>query len=138
MEHIVWSDAFSVGVYELNDQHMRLVGVINRMIDLASLKKSDEAAIKSAYLKVLDDMVQYAAVHFDTEERYLKSIGFPDFENHAEEHKAFSRKAAELKQKAAVGEVDIPGTSQYLQAWLSGHILHSDMDYRRFKERVQS
>ncbi len=69
MEHIVWSDAFSVGVYELNDQHMRLVGVINRMIDLASLKKSDEAAIKSAYLKVLDDMVQYAAVHFDTEER---------------------------------------------------------------------
>ncbi len=138
MEHIVWSDAFSVGVYELNDQHMRLVGVINRMIDLASLKKSDEAAIKSAYLKVLDDMVQYAAVHFDTEERYLKSIGFPDFENHSEEHKAFSRKAAELKQKAAVGEVDIPGTSKYLQAWLSGHILHSDMDYRRFKERVQS
>lgn len=135
MEHLVWSDAYSVGVYELNDQHMRLVGMINRMIDLTSLKQSDEAAIRSAYLKVLDDMVQYAAVHFKTEERYLTSIGFPDFENHVEEHHEFSRKAAELKQKAAAGDVDIAGTSLYLQAWLSGHILHSDMDYRKFKER---
>jgi hemerythrin len=135
MEHLVWSDAFSVGVYELNDQHMRLVGMINRMIDLTSLKKPDEAAIKSAYLKVLDDMAQYAAVHFETEERYLKSIGFPDFDNHIEEHKEFSRKAAELKQTAAAGAADISGTCDYLQAWLSGHILHSDMDYRRFKER---
>jgi hemerythrin-like metal-binding protein len=135
MEHLVWSDAFSVGVYELNDQHMRLVGMINRMIDLTSLKKSDEAAIKSAYLKVLDDMVQYAAVHFATEERYLKSIGFPDFENHVQEHQQFASKAAELKQTAAAGNIDIAGTSRFLQEWLSGHILHSDMDYRRFKER---
>jgi len=135
MEHFVWSDAYSVGVYELNDQHMRLVGMINRMIDLASLTKADEAAIRSAYLKVLDDMLHYAAVHFETEERYLKSIGFPEFGSHVEEHKEFSRKAADLKQKAAGGELDIPGTSQFLQSWLSGHILHSDMDYRNFKER---
>ena len=135
MEHLVWTDAFSVGVDEFDYQHMRLVGMINRLIDLASLKKSDETAIKSAYLIVLNDMVQYAAVHFDTEERYLKSIGYSAFENHVEEHKEFTRTTAELKQKAAVGELDISGTSHYLQTWLSDHILHSDMDYRRFKER---
>lgn len=134
MEHFVWSDAYSVGVYELNDQHMRLVGTINRMIDLASLMKPDEAAIKSAYLKVLDDMVQYANVHFGTEERYMQSIGFPAFDDHVEEHKQFFKKTTELKQKAAAGEFDIPGTSAYLQAWLTGHILHSDMAYRKFKE----
>ncbi|TXG78720.1 MAG: bacteriohemerythrin [Rhodocyclaceae bacterium] len=136
MEHLVWSDAYSVGVYELDDQHMRLVGTINRMIDLTALKKSDEAAIRSAYLKVLDDMVQYANVHFATEERYLQSIGYPDFDNHVLEHKQFSQRFADLKQKAAAGELDIPGTSQYLQSWLTGHILHSDMDYRKFKERA--
>ena len=135
MEHLVWSDAYSVGVYELDDQHMRLVGTINRMIDLTSLTKPDEAAIKAAYLKVLDDMVQYAAVHFATEERYLKSIGYPDFDNHVEEHEKFSEKFAALKQKATAGALDISGTSQFLQSWLSGHILHSDMDYRKFKER---
>jgi hemerythrin len=136
MEHIVWADAYSVGVDELNYQHMRLVGMINRLIDLTLLKKADETAIKSAYINVLNDMVQYAAVHFDTEERYLKSIGYSDFENHVEEHKEFSTKAAELQQKAALGELDISGTSRYLQTWLTGHILHSDMDYRKFKERI--
>jgi hemerythrin len=134
MKHIVWADEFSVGVDELNYQHMRLVGMINRLIDLTALKKSDQTAIKSAYLNVLNDMVQYAAIHFDTEEAYLKSIGYSDFDNHVEEHKDFSRKADELTQKAAVGELDISGTSDFLQTWLTGHILHSDMDYRRFKE----
>jgi hemerythrin-like metal-binding protein len=90
--------------------------------------------IQAAYLKVLSDMVQYAAVHFDTEERYLKAIGYSDFDNHIEEHKSFSKTANDLEQKAAEGDLDIAGTSQFLQKWLSGHILHSDMDYRKFKE----
>jgi hemerythrin len=136
MEHIVWADAYSVGVDELNYQHMRLVGMINRLIDLTLLKRSDQSAVKAAYLNVLNDMVQYAAVHFDTEERYLKSIGYSEFEGHVEEHKEFSRKAAELKQNAELGELDVSGTSHYLQTWLTGHILHSDMDYRKFKERI--
>lgn len=134
MEHIVWSDDFSVGVEELNYQHMRLIGMINRMVDLTSLKKADPATVKSAYMNVLNDMVQYASVHFDTEERYLKSIAYNAFDNHVGEHEEFSKKAADLTQKAAAGDLDIAGTSQYLQSWLSGHILHSDMDYRRFKE----
>jgi hemerythrin-like metal-binding protein len=134
MEHIVWSDDFSVGVDEMDYQHKRLVGMINRLIDLTSLTRTDQSVIQAAYLKVLSDMVQYAAVHFDTEERYLKAIGYSDFDNHIEEHKSFSKTANDLEQKAAEGDLDIAGTSQFLQKWLSGHILHSDMDYRKFKE----
>lgn len=134
MDHIVWSDDFSVGVDELNYQHKRLVGMINRLIDLASLTRTDQSVIKAAYLRVLSDMVQYASVHFDTEERYLKAIGYRDFDNHIEEHKSFARQAAELEHEGAEGKLDIAGTSEFLQKWLSGHILHSDMDYRKFKE----
>ena len=36
--------------------------------------------------------------------------------------------------KGGQGDLDIAGTSEYLQKWLSGHILHTDMDYRKFKE----
>jgi hemerythrin-like metal-binding protein len=135
MGHIVWTDAFSVGVEELNYQHMQLIGMINRLTDLSALKKSDQAAINAAFNNVLNDMVQYAAIHFDTEERYLKTIGYFDFDKHVEEHTEFTGKTAELKQKATAGELDISGTTQYLQKWLSGHILVSDMDYRKFKER---
>ena len=136
MDHIVWTDDFSVGVDELNYQHKRLVGMINRLIDLTTLTRPDPSVIKVAYGKVLSDMVQYAAVHFDSEERYLKSIGYTDFDNHVEEHKSFASKASELEQKAEQGELDIAGTSQFLQSWLSAHILHSDMDYRKFKEHA--
>ena len=134
MEHIIWSDDLSVGVDEMDYQHKRLVGMINRLVDLASLTRTDQSVIKAAYLRVLSDMVQYATVHFDTEERYLKAIGYADFDNHLEEHKSFTRKASELEQKGAQGDLDIAGTSEYLQKWLSGHILHTDMDYRKFKE----
>jgi hemerythrin len=135
MGHIIWTDAFSVGVEELNYQHMQLVGMINRLLDLASLKNSDQATTKKAFHNVLNDMVQYAAIHFETEERYMATIGYSDFQRHAEEHTGFSNKTAELILKASNGELDISGTSQYLQKWLSGHILVSDMEYRKFKER---
>ena len=134
MEHIIWADEFSVGIDEMDYQHKRLVGMINRLIDLTTLTRTDQSVIKAAYSRVLSDMVQYAAVHFDTEEKYLKSIGYTDFDNHVGEHKSFAAKAAELERKAADGELDIVGASQFLQSWLSGHILHSDMDYRKFKE----
>lgn len=101
MEQIIWSDDLSVGVDEMDYQHKRLVGMINRLVDLASLTRTDQSVIKAAYLRVLSDMVQYATVHFDTEERYLKAIGYADFDNHVEEHKSFSRKAFELEQRWA-------------------------------------
>jgi len=134
MEHIIWSDDFSVGVDDMDYQHKRLVGMINRLIDLTLLTRAEPTAIKTAYSKELSDMVHYAAVHFDAEERYLKSIAYAEFDNHLEEHKSFADKAAQLEREAAQGALDIPGTSQFLQNWLSGHILHSDMDYRKFKE----
>ena len=65
MDCIKWSDAFSVGVKIIDSQHMHLVGIMNKLCN--ALDKGQEMKVIK---NVLDELSEYAVVHFDTEEKF--------------------------------------------------------------------
>ncbi len=87
MEQIVWSDDFSVGVKLFDEQHKRLIVMLNKMIN------NPAAATKSETIfDILTDMTRYAQQHFKSEEALMIEHGYPHLEQHKNQHKAFKIK----------------------------------------------
>jgi hemerythrin len=128
MERIIWDSGFSVGIPALDEQHKRLVGMINTMI------QAHDAGVDSEVVsEVLDEMTRYAAEHFASEEALMQEHGFPCFDEHKEKHVSFRRDVAQLCFDATTGKTAVPeDILRFLRDWLVDHILYCDMRYAQF------
>ncbi len=118
-----WQDTFSVGVTKLDDDHKRLIDLINRV-------DATEKAGKSVQW-VLEELRNYAEVHFRGEEELMKAADYPEIEEHMREHKAFIEWLATVERTynlAPDAHFHIAETvNEYLRDWLTHHILLVDM-----------
>ena len=79
---------------------------------------------------VIDEMIDYTAYHFKTEEDYFAELSFPNTIAHKKEHRDFVEKAQELQEKHRDGSLLITiDTMFFLQDWLVNHIQGSDKEY---------
>ncbi len=133
-QKLCWSEAYSVGVPELDTQHRTLIDMINKLADcpMDDLGNREAAATFNA---VLAAMFEYTQVHFEAEEAYLQRIGFPGLPHHEQEHARFFERMAEFSLTSASSAAHAQSMHQYLLNWLLAHILKSDMQYRRFIEQ---
>jgi hemerythrin len=126
MEPFIWSDEYSVGADLLDSQHKRLFGIINKLID-----RPEPSVDVKLISQILSEMLDYAEVHFADEEELMRKYGFEGLEAQKKQHAYFVKTTAELsisvindKHKAA-DEV-----AEFLQLWLTTHILKWDMKYK--------
>ena len=118
-----WNRNFETGLSEIDEQHKVLVGILNR---LAWYFASDAAELTAE--QVLDELLAYAAYHFECEERiWLAALGDSDVaRDHHRTHQAFFARIQELRQSNASQEKILTDLFDYLTRWLAFHILESD------------
>ena len=128
MAFLEWRDELSVGIGEMDRQHMRLVELLNRLYEAMEKGKGD--AVKK---DVLTALVTYTKVHFAAEERLLQERGYPDLAAHQRKHNELTSKVAELNERVGAGRM-VPSVSlgAFLKDWLVRHILQEDMKYGQF------
>ncbi len=120
--YIGWQDEFSVGVDVIDEQHQKLLEVINTF--LASLEESDD---HFAIGRSLDEMIKYTEYHFYTEQLLLEK--HPDFLAHLNQHWQLVKKAKKIQrdyEQHAEIKADI---FDFLLLWLKEHILGTDKVY---------
>lgn len=122
MKDLVWSDTLSVEVKEVDDDHHRLVDLFN-LLNHAVIEGNDARYIGI----VLEELVNCTAWHFSHEERLMLKNGYGDFESHKEEHEELLSSARELQQQQADGRPISDEDIEFLEHWLTAHILTTDM-----------
>lgn len=125
---IQWNDALCLNIAEIDQQHRRLVDMINQLDDAMRQSKGKELLDK-----ILTGLVSYAGSHFRTEERIFDRLGYPETAKHKAEHAAFVKKVSEFKQGFDAGRLGLSmQVMTFLSDWLQHHIKGSDKKYVGF------
>ena len=128
MEKICWKDEYSVGVEKIDRQHRHLFEIINKLIDHSGT--SGDSGLVS---ETLTEMLNYAKEHFTTEEELMQEYGYPEIEQHKEQHIYFFKTTAELSINALNNQSMVSREIvEFLKLWLTLHILKCDMKYKEF------
>lgn len=117
------------GIPEIDEQHEKLFGLINNILELLQNEILDD---KYHQLKqILEELKEYADVHFASEEAYMAAINDPELELQKKQHIIFREKINSMEFSDMD---DIEGQQEilqelmcYLTRWLYHHILSSDI-----------
>ena len=125
---MVWVDAYSVGVAEIDQQHRKLITLINQL-DTAMAKGQGKEILG----KILKELIHYCAGHFATEEKLFDQYGYPDAAEHKVKHQKMTEKVLDLQKQFQQGKITITfDVMDFLQKWLDKHILGTDKKYGPF------
>ena len=125
MALISWSNAYSVGVREIDEQHKKLVDILN---ELHEAMKAGHG--KDKVEPVLARMADYAVMHFSTEEKYMMKHSYPELTSHRSEHQAFMKKVTQFVEDFRKGKATVTlELSNFLRDWLLKHIQGVDRKY---------
>lgn len=122
-----WSDAMSVGIAEIDEQHKMLIDILNRLFTAVVQRESHVNTTE-----ILDTLLDYTQVHFGLEEKLLQDAGYgPDeFAIHQREHRAFIEKISNAANKHLVEGKSVSfELISFLKRWLQDHILVTDKKY---------
>lgn len=122
-----WSNAMSVGIAEIDEQHKMLVDILNRLF-LAVVQRESQAIT----IEILDTLVDYTKTHFGLEERLLQEAKYDstEFASHQREHHAFIEKISDAASKHLVEGKSVSfEIINFLKHWLQEHILVTDKKY---------
>lgn len=123
-----WDDDYSVNIREIDNQHKRLVELINELDD--AFDSDEKFEVVRDVLKRLRD---YIKEHFSYEEGLLVKYGYENIKEHMDQHMKFIVKIRELSVEACNGGNGVfQELLDFLMEWLINHILESDMQYSRF------
>lgn len=126
MSWFEWTDDLELGVSALNEQHKKLLGLMQKLQD-----QTDENASQSALLITLSELNCFSEKHFAEEEAYMRSINAPDLKDHQRLHAKLLKKLAHHTQDFKDSDQCAIGSAffEFLQVWLQTHIMAIDTRY---------
>lgn len=125
MSLITWTDEFSVGVFEIDNQHKGLVKLINKLYDAMTYGQANKIL-----REIIQELVKYTQIHFATEEKYFEKFDYEESDDHIQEHQKFIEAVAKFKEGFEAGNIVLSvDIFKFLKNWLTNHILGSDKKF---------
>jgi hemerythrin len=124
-----WKKDYETGVVFIDEQHQKLFEIGNRAYELL---KNDFVTDKyDRILDIVQELKNYTAFHFASEEEYLFKSGYKGFFAHKVEHDDFIKKFndIDLSRIDRGQEAYIMELMSFLSDWISEHILVKDQQH---------
>lgn len=123
-----WKDKYSVGIESIDQQHKKLINLINMLQTSVDYSTGEEFE-----RECLAAVVDYTKTHFVYEEGLMSKYGYPDFVAHKAQHQKMIDKVDELLSAYAEHpESTMQDALDFLKQWLIRHINGTDKQYSEF------
>lgn len=119
-------EEFKTGIDFIDEQHARLFEIADEAYNLLkddfTLDKYDKV------VGLIDELKDYTIFHFKSEEEYMDSINYKKRFTQKTEHDAFIKELDEVDYRSIDNDPEqyILKILEFLNQWLTGHILHND------------
>lgn len=126
-ELIPWNDRYALGVEEIDAQHRKMIGIINKLYSAM-----DSSSEKEDMNTILNELNDYADYHFTTEEKYFEKFNYDETVEHVKSHDMYREKIAQFSREYSSmhEELALPFEMiEFLREWWTGHILGADRKY---------
>jgi len=126
MPSFEWTPCFVTGLTTVDEQHHRLVDVINQLGELLMRPQGSSADEIEA---VFGELASYAEFHFQDEEALMLQAGLDPrhVSHHQDQHAKFLQDVAHLHDGLLAGnQQDSSALLDFLSNWLAYHILGTD------------
>ncbi|HSG59736.1 MAG TPA: bacteriohemerythrin [Woeseiaceae bacterium] len=122
MTLIKWTDEFSLGIDEVDEEHKSLIELINGLYDVIQV-----GADYVQVVELLGEIYSQIAVHFAHEEDMMQESGYAHFEEHREDHETLLDDLREIMDEVeADGSFDVGELSGDLNRWFVDHFRTHD------------
>jgi len=128
-DYVVWDDDFSVGIHLMDEQHKKLILMIN---DLFQRCVNGSTSANLTFAIAAKEAAEYARTHFQIEEEYLEKAGYPGLDEQKREHESFMTNVLTTVEKYKKGEAVPLDLVRFLKKWLLNHIAVSDKKYAAY------
>jgi hemerythrin len=124
-----WSEEFSVGIAVFDDEHKKLIDLINRLYASAT-----GGGGKLELQRISDELVDYTLNHFRHEEAYFDEWCFPGAQEHIARHQQLQHQVFEYRKQiqGAQGPELALEMLRFLCDWLERHIMIDDRKFGHF------
>lgn len=121
----VWKDEYSVGIESLDNDHRKLLNLINNLQTAVHYHTGDEFEKKA-----LHEVIDYTKYHFEREEKMMEDAGYEDLEAHKQQHIDMIKKIDGFVQEYEKhGYAALEDVALFLKRWLVEHINGTDQEY---------
>jgi len=125
---IEWIPAYSVKIKKFDEQHEKLVDLINQLH--AAMKSGQGVTVIGI---IIQSLVQYTYTHFADEIKLLQENGYPETVLQKAEHEKFVKELVSFQQQYHDGSVMLTmNVLMFLKEWLINHIQGEDKKYSPF------
>ncbi len=126
---IVWSDSFSVGINAIDEDHQKLLALLNRCIN--AMETEDR---KEEIRAILVELLDYARTHFRREEAVMEACAYQGLDGHRQMHVLLVNDVKKQYWQLIQGELNLDKMVAFLSNWLVDHIQNKDMAYAPYCE----
>lgn len=131
MPKIIWSDKFSVAHPEIDNQHQKWIEIFNTAHD--RMMSNDVQTLSTVGIDAVNEMLDYAKMHFTYEQNYMQTIGYPALSEHIDLHNAFTMKLKRINDDYDNGIKQLNSEIiKIVENWLVHHILTEDQKFKNF------
>ena len=125
MQSFYWDDNFVTGLSEVDNQHYKLVSLINQFGNQLASNEVDTQSLASLHRELVD----YAVYHFHEEEELMRSSNLDGdyIIHHIQSHRTFLDEVTAIFTNVSEGNIgQASAFLEFLTHWLAYHILGED------------
>lgn len=123
----MWKESYRLGVEAIDLQHQKLFEMAGELVREIEGEQRPEV-----YKKIIEFLQDYVKVHFQDEEAYIHSLGYPEEEEHRRQHQELTKQVEKYACQLQETNYDyrvVKKLAGMLGAWLVYHVVKEDLKY---------